>query len=164
MEGLKDERNLEETALPRRPLDLGEESETVLPDQYAAAYGEELSRTLDLDSWETGEAEAFRWLERLNPPAIVAPEGREGTSYRLSVPNNDLDVPGSYWARGEEPPDNKQPSNLRTMKELRPRWLRDKTLHYLWPTEESDWIAGQPHTELLCREGGTVRKHESGPR
>lgn len=45
-------------------LDLIEGDALVLPDEYAAAYGEKLSCTLDLDTWESGDQLA-RLYERL---------------------------------------------------------------------------------------------------
>src|SRR4051812_49389371 len=43
---------------------------------------------------------AFRWLERLPAPIIVASAGSTGAPYRLSVPNNAMDVVASAWSRG----------------------------------------------------------------
>jgi hypothetical protein len=65
MEQFRDDRDLEGVTTPGQPLDLAEESETIPPGEYAAAYGEELSRTLDLDSWEIGEelAKLYQRLE-----------------------------------------------------------------------------------------------------
>ena len=40
---------------PSQALDTKGESELILPGEYKAAYGEELSKTLDLDTWNTGE-------------------------------------------------------------------------------------------------------------
>lgn len=102
------------------------------------------------NEWTGEKVDAFHWLEQLDPPVIVAPGGHKGSAYRLAVPNNDWDVSGSYWARGVEPPDNKQPPSLRAMKQVRPHWLRDMTVHYLWPMDESG--ATEQRAELICRE------------
>jgi hypothetical protein len=42
------------TASPQ-PLDIREESEVILPNEYSSAYGEDLSRTLNLDTWQTND-------------------------------------------------------------------------------------------------------------
>jgi len=42
-------------AATSRPLDMSEQPETILPGEYASAYGEELSNTLDLDTWQTSD-------------------------------------------------------------------------------------------------------------
>ena len=48
-----------------QPLDLNEGQEAIASDEYAAAYGEELSHTLDLDTWHSGDqlAELYQRLE-----------------------------------------------------------------------------------------------------
>lgn len=44
-----------ELTTPSQPLDMLEQLETILPDEYANAYGEELSKTLNLDTWHTND-------------------------------------------------------------------------------------------------------------
>lgn len=101
--------------------------------------------------WTEAKADAFRWLEQSGPPVIVAPQCRKGNEYRISVPNNDMDFLARYWARGAEP--DKQPSELRTMKNVRPYLLGDMTVHYLWPiAESSNGAVERQHAEILCRE------------
>ncbi len=104
--------------------------------------------------WSETKAEAFRWLEHLDPPIIVAPDTSTGTEYRISVPNNDSDVPAGFWAKGKEPGENQQPAKLRTIKEIHATWLHGNAVHYLWslPDEQS---AAQ-HTEILCREANHI--------
>ena len=48
-----------------QPLDLRSDGETIRTDEYAAAYGEELSRTLSLDTWHSGDGllELYERLE-----------------------------------------------------------------------------------------------------
>src|SRR5260221_14637714 len=43
---------------------------------------------------------ALRWLERRLPPTIFAPPAGRGAAYRLSVPNNSMDILASPWAPG----------------------------------------------------------------
>ena len=48
-----------------QPLDLSEGQKAIASDEYAAAYGEELSHTLDLDTWHSGDqlADLYQRLE-----------------------------------------------------------------------------------------------------
>lgn len=92
------------------------------------------------NEWSELKADAFRWLERRQPPLIVAPEARPMSGYTLYVPNND----------GDKVPDRQ---DRLTSKITRPYGLCDgDTVHYLWPVRESDGTAGELHAELLCRE------------
>src|SRR5207253_4859147 len=43
---------------------------------------------------------ALKWLEEQSPPEVVAPSGETGTGYRLSVPNNAMDLVGRAWDKG----------------------------------------------------------------
>jgi CRISPR-associated protein Csb2 len=97
----------------------------------AAAARGRANRTL-------GAAEpALRWLETLDPPIVIAPRVELATAFRIAVPNNDLDVVASAWARGATP--KRQPNELRTMKSVRSIWLRDgDAVHYLWPLASGD--------------------------
>jgi len=98
-------------------------------------------------AWSDAKADAFRWLERRDPPQIVAPEARPAAAYTLFVPNNDSD----------KEPDRQ---DRLTSKVVRPHWIacredetdRRQALHYLWPIPEEEGIAARPHAELLCRE------------
>src|SRR4051812_34711904 len=76
--------------------------------------------------WREGElaawAPALRWLEAQRPPLIVTPGHHTGRPRRIAVPNNDLDVVASAWARQQEP--RRQPNELKTMKSVRPTHLR----------------------------------------
>lgn len=64
MKRLEDDRNIEPAAVTGQPLDPREDPQVVLPEEYAAAYGERLEQTLDLDTWHGGE-ELARLYERL---------------------------------------------------------------------------------------------------
>ncbi|MCI0429602.1 MAG: type I-U CRISPR-associated protein Csb2, partial [Rhodospirillales bacterium] len=95
--------------------------------------------------------EAFRWLERRAPPEIIVPRAHEANVVRLYVPNNDMDKVARAWARGVEP--EKQPSELRTDKDLRPQLLDgDATARFLWKIMDEEWDATRPQAELLCAE------------
>jgi hypothetical protein len=78
----QDNGEIEEAMASRRPLDLREESETILPDEYAAAYGEELSRTLDLDTWQSGD-ELARLYEQLEAEVQEAVRREDETRARI---------------------------------------------------------------------------------
>jgi CRISPR-associated protein Csb2 len=80
---------------------------------------------------------ALRWLERQAPPLIVAPPGERTGGYRLSVPNNAMDIVARAWARGNDSGQgDANPATHRTMKTVRPMRLQDgdgfATVHYLW--------------------------------
>lgn len=67
---------------------------------------------------------AFRWLEALEPPTVVAPRQIEGRSVTYFVPNNDLDAKGGDPERVPE---------IRAGKVVRPRFLQaDVPFVYLW--------------------------------
>jgi CRISPR-associated protein Csb2 len=79
---------------------------------------------------------ALEWLQPRNAPTISAPAYHVGMSVRIAVPNNDLDVVASAWAKHQEP--KKQPSELKTMKTVCPIHLRGDRdehaiVHYLYP-------------------------------
>lgn len=83
--------------------------------------------------WTEARAEAFRWLERLDPPEIVAPAAENGRDFTLFVPDNDMDKPAAAWARGQEPHANFKPERLRSGKTYRPWVLPDDApVHYMW--------------------------------
>ncbi len=81
---------------------------------------------------------ALKWLEQQGPPVVLAPRGERGASYRLSVPNNAMDLVGKAWARGVYfGTGDSNPATHRTMKTVRPVHLIDgETVHYVWPLAE----------------------------
>lgn len=102
--------------------------------------------------------EALNWLERKStesPPAILAPPSvppsSEATGYRLSVPNNAMDIVAKAWCRGNfSNTGDASPATHRTMKSVRPIHLIDgDTVHYLWalPVPLADKDRG--HIETL---------------
>jgi len=100
---------------------------------------------------------ALRWLERRDPPLILAPPSHDAAPYALSVPNNDLDKPARAWAAGREPGENEQPAKLRTIKTVRPSTLDagengdgGDTVHFLWPVFDADWLNAEPHCRAIA--------------
>jgi CRISPR-associated protein Csb2 len=94
---------------------------------------------------------ALNWLAEQRPPTIVAPEGREGASFRLSVPNNAMDIVARAWTRGNY--SNKgdaNPATHRAMKTVQPTRIPDgAAVLYLWdlPDPLPDGVRG--HIEVL---------------
>jgi CRISPR-associated protein Csb2 len=95
--------------------------------------------------------EALRWLERRDAPEIIVPSAHAANVVRLYVPNNDMDKVARAWAKGAEP--EKQPNELRTDKDLRPRRLDgDATVRFLWSMADEEWNVARPYAELLSAE------------
>jgi CRISPR-associated protein Csb2 len=110
---------------------------------------------------------ALTWLERLNPPEIVAPAAVPGrTSYRLYVPNNAADEVAAAWKReakvakrSPSPRSIRSPiigaeklarrmADHRTEKDVRPTWLHggemERSVYYVWAFDD------QPSPQLEC--------------
>jgi CRISPR-associated protein Csb2 len=89
-------------------------------------------------------AAALRWFERLPPPRIAAPVARLGEPYRLSVPNNAMDLVVKAWAKGNyDGSGDANPATHRTMKTVRPMHLDGgDQVRYTWtlpdPLPEDD--------------------------
>jgi CRISPR-associated protein Csb2 len=77
---------------------------------------------------------ALRWLEAQPPPVIVCPPAQPGSAYRLSVPNNAMDLVGRAWSRGNTAGSgDANPATHRAMKTVRPtQMLRGDAVHFLW--------------------------------
>jgi CRISPR-associated protein Csb2 len=93
------------------------------------------------------ELSALRWLELQKPPLVVAPVARRCQPYRLSVPNNAMDVVAAAWARGNESGrGDASPLTHRSMKMISPVALESgETVHYVWRLQEdlsADLIQG----------------------
>lgn len=77
---------------------------------------------------------ALRWLEQQDAPTIIAPSPFLPQPYRIAVPNNDLDVPARYWAKGLDAPKYKNPQDLKSMKTIRPtNFESGDAVHFLYP-------------------------------
>lgn len=86
---------------------------------------------------EDDDRAVLEWLAALQPPIIIAAPAVTGTPVRIAVPNNDLDVLASEWARGRSP--SKQASELKTLKTVRPVHIDgDCCVHYVWPGVPAD--------------------------
>lgn len=84
--------------------------------------------------------EAFRWLERRDPPLIIAPDAVRAAQYELPIPNNDSDKKFDRQDRLSQKP-------------VRPHWLKgDAVLRYIWEIADTEWQTAQPHAETLCVE------------
>ncbi len=82
---------------------------------------------------------ALTWLEgQREAPVVIAPRGAEGAGYRLSVPNNAMDIVARAWAKGiYSGTGDANPGTHRTMKAVRPVLLREESaLHYIWRLPE----------------------------
>lgn len=77
---------------------------------------------------------ALQWLEEQPPPHLVAPFCVPSLGYRLSVPNNAMDIVASAWARGNySGVGDADPRTHRAMKMVRPLLLEQGgSVHYLW--------------------------------
>src|SRR5947209_988877 len=74
----------------------------------------------------TGLGKALDWLQRLDPPMILAPRSRPGLVITRFVPSNDAD----------RKPDRK---DRLTSKTFRPTLMLDPPMiHYVWPVSEID--------------------------
>jgi len=92
--------------------------------------------------WSDTRAEAFRWLERRDPPVIVAPVARLASACRLFVPNNDGDAKEKFDRQ-----------ERLTEKMAHPHRLCDgDMLHYLWPIDEHSDQSAESYANLFCRE------------
>ena len=82
---------------------------------------------------------ALTWLERQEPPLILAPPHEEGVPYRLSLPNNAMDIVAKAWSRGNYfGGGDANPATHRTMKTIRPvRMVDGDTVHYIWKLTDS---------------------------
>lgn len=98
-----------------------------------AANTDKIGRDSDLDR-------ALTWLEDREPPMIVAPPSRQSEPYRLSVPNNAMDIVGRAWSKGNYfGRHDTSPATHRTMKTFRPiHLLGDDTVSYLWSLGNSN--------------------------
>ena len=80
---------------------------------------------------------ALEWLQKQEPPLLIAPQSHVSIAVPIAVPNNDMDIPARFWANFREPPKNKTPQSLKTMKTIRATRLLVKddsepTVYCLW--------------------------------
>lgn len=106
---------------------------------------------LEVDGFTASTRSALRWLEEQPAPLIVAPPATKTNGLRLSVPNNAMDVVAGAWSRGNDSEKgDADPRTHRTMKTVRPMWLRGDRVSFLWILGE-DAIAYAGHVEELTR-------------
>ncbi|MDQ2844283.1 MAG: type I-U CRISPR-associated protein Csb2 [Acidobacteriota bacterium] len=92
---------------------------------------------------------ALLWLEGQPPPRIRVCVCRDAQSYRIAVPNNDMDVIAKEWVAGRQA----DPAKLRTMKDICPKQVSGPGPHvqYIWDLaggglgETLEWIRKAVH-------------------
>ena len=94
---------------------------------------------------------ALAWLERQSPPEILTPSSIEGSPYRLSVPNNAMDIVGRAWSRGNDSNSgDANPATHRAMKTVRPTHLvGGDQVHFVWELADSQPDDLNGHVEVL---------------
>ncbi len=108
-------------------------------------------------AFAAGTDAALRWLEELSAesaPLIVAPAATTSRAgYRLSVPNNAMDIVASAWARGNDSSSgDADPRKHRTMKSVQPTVLTGgDTVHFLWTLVHEPTGTERKHMEALDR-------------
>jgi len=98
-------------------------------------------------NWASEKAAAFRWLERLEPPMIIAPSSRPATAYTIYVPNNDADQKFERQDR-------------LTSKVVHPQRIRRGAgagdelpqLHYVWTIDNCPEAEAEKHCAVLSQE------------
>ncbi|MBI2265389.1 MAG: type I-U CRISPR-associated protein Cas5/Cas6 [Armatimonadetes bacterium] len=94
--------------------------------------------------WSDVKEEAYRWLERQEPPLIIAPAVRLQSPCTYFVPNND----------GDKVLDRQ---DRLTSKVARPHRLVDgKTIYYVWPIQEKVGHSARSHAGIICKEARHV--------
>jgi CRISPR-associated protein Csb2 len=81
---------------------------------------------------------ALEWLERQAPPSIVAPKGAAASAYRMSVPNNAMDLVARAWVQGNYTgAGDANPATHRALKTVQPMWmLYGDVVFYFWPLDD----------------------------
>jgi CRISPR-associated protein Csb2 len=103
-------------------------------------------------------APAFRWMETLGDPVIITPLSAAGAPYRLSVPNNAMDVVARAWSRGNTSNvGDANPATHRTMKTVRPmHLLKEDAIHYVWQLSDADRVDCDQYKEVLFASARSV--------
>ena len=93
---------------------------------------------------------SLEWLEKQTPPLVIAPKAVTTSGYRLSVPNNSMDIVARAWSRRNYSNlGDANPATHRTMKTVRPVVLRDgDAVNYVWPLPDpiGDEVRGSIET------------------
>ncbi|GIU81982.1 MAG: type I-U CRISPR-associated protein Cas5/Cas6 [Acidobacteria bacterium] len=91
------------------------------------------------NGWPDKRADALRWLERKQPPQIIAPEVIKSTPYALFVPNNDSDKEFEREKR-------------LTSKLVRPhRMVKGQTVHYIWELSGEELASNREYVDVLIQ-------------
>jgi CRISPR-associated protein Csb2 len=100
---------------------------------------------------------ALKWLERQHAPDILTPAAEAGSAYRISVPNNAMDIVAAAWERGNYTSKDAQPATHRAMKPIRAMRLLDgDSVHYLWPLPDSMTDEVRGFVETLSAASGSL--------
>jgi CRISPR-associated protein Csb2 len=96
---------------------------------------------------------ALAWLSRQAAPTVVAPRPACSSGYRLSVPNNSMDIVAAAWSRGNESNSgDANPATHRTMKTVRPTYmLGSDTVYFVWSLPDAPLTdEAARHVRTLC--------------
>lgn len=105
----------------------------------------------------TGARSALEWVETQPPPVVIAPASVPGSGYRLSVPNNAMDIVARALCRGNDSNSgDADPAKHRSMKPVRPTLLLDDAVHYLWGLPAPVPYDIRSHLEALQATAGDV--------
>jgi CRISPR-associated protein Csb2 len=108
-------------------------------------------------NWLETARPALTWLQQLSPPLIVAPVVHLPPAYVIAIPNNDMNVPAAYWAKGVEAPRDKQPSSLKSMKTVQPTCMEaEPAIHYLYCLPQPAATNARSHIEQIESVVGSV--------
>jgi CRISPR-associated protein Csb2 len=100
------------------------------------------------DRWNEAISQAFEWLEKLDPPVIIAPPGISGRAFTSYVPNNHRDA-------------NDDPAKRRVGKVVRPTLLVPgpslPKVDYLWTLSNDIWPACETHARQIISAAKHIR-------
>jgi CRISPR-associated protein Csb2 len=105
-----------------------------------------------------GTRSALRWLEgEAESPLVIAPGAVAGAGYRLSVPNNAMDIVARAWSKGNDSNSgDANPATHRTMKSVRPMLLSGHATHYLWRLPDPVGEEIREHVQLLSETASSI--------
>lgn len=92
--------------------------------------------------WSETKQRAFEWLEKRNPPDIVAPPSHEARPYTLFVPDNDSDNKEKFDRQ----------KRLKGKLFHPHRILDGDAIHYLWRIEDTEWPSAEANVSIILNE------------
>lgn len=98
--------------------------------------------------WTPRREAAFLWLEGQLPPDVVAPDVHTARTYRVYVPNNDLDRVAQDWVRGKFDP--MAAAFLKTPKDIATQLIASDVpamVHFVW--DVGDGVAREHAREMV---------------